>query len=167
MTFLRWSDYINGSQISMELHIDLQVITPQDLYGISFALRINSTDPNCNSNNTSQSTRAVVWPIADGSIIEFVETISVKVDTRYIWFHIRKLISNYHDDLSQMKGIAAILKLWKSVRMWPRWFDHGIFFALVCFHVYMNLSTSQFHAWPSAVRGIVMLRVDNFPYPRN
>ena len=25
---------------------------------------------------------------------------------------------------------------------------------------------SQYHAWPSAARGIAMLSVDKFPYPR-
>ena len=27
-------------------------------------------------------------------------------------------------------------------------------------------AASQYHAWPSAARGIAMLRVDKFPYPR-
>ena len=27
-------------------------------------------------------------------------------------------------------------------------------------------TTSQYHAWPSAARGIAMLRMDKFPYPR-
>ena len=31
--------------------------------------------------------------------------------------------------------------------------------------IYPHLS-SQYHAWPSAARGIAMLRVDKFPYPR-
>ena len=30
----------------------------------------------------------------------------------------------------------------------------------------VTLLVSQYHAWPSAARGIAMLRVDKFPYPR-
>ena len=31
--------------------------------------------------------------------------------------------------------------------------------------IYPHLA-SQYHAWPSVARGIAMLRVDKFPYPR-
>ena len=63
--------------------------------------------------------------------------------------------------------IAGILKLRKRFRMSQILFEHGInSLPLVCFRGYGNLSTSQHHAWPSAARGIAMLRVDKFPYPR-
>ena len=29
-----------------------------------------------------------------------------------------------------------------------------------------ELNWTEYHAWPSAARGIAMLRVDKFPYPR-
>ena len=38
-------------------------------------------------------------------------------------------------------------------------------FASVDTGIYAHLA-SQYHAWPSAARGIAMLRVDKFPYPR-
>ena len=75
-----------------------------------------------------------------------------------------------YDDLGQINVIAGILKLLKRFRMSQILFEHGInSLPIVCFRGYRNLSTllaSQYHAWPSAARGIAMLRVDKFPYPR-
>ena len=60
-----------------------------------------------------------------------------------------------YDDLGQINVIAGILKLRKRFRMSQILFEHGI-----------NSLASQYHAWPSVARGIAMLRVDKFPYPR-
>ena len=38
-------------------------------------------------------------------------------------------------------------------------------FASADTRIYPHLA-SQYHAWPSVARGIVALRVDKFPYPR-
>ena len=65
-----------------------------------------------------------------------------------------------YDDLGQINVIAEILKLRKRFRMSQILFEHGInSLPLVCFRGYGNLSTLS-------IRGIAMLRVDKFPYPR-
>ena len=76
-----------------------------------------------------------------------------------------------YGDLGKINVIAGILKLRKRFRMSQILFEQGInSLPLVCFRGYGNLSTlsiaSQYHAWPSAARGIAMLRVNKFPYPR-
>ena len=74
-----------------------------------------------------------------------------------------------YGDLGQINVIAGILKLRKRFRMSQILFEHGInSLPLVCFRGYGNLSilSIAYHAWPSAARGIAMLRVDKFPYPR-
>ena len=72
-------------------------------------------------------------------------------------------------DLGQINVIAVTLKLRKRFRMSQILFEHGInslpLFASVDTRIYPHLA-SQYHAWPSAARGIAMLRVDKFPYPR-
>ena len=74
-----------------------------------------------------------------------------------------------YDDFGQINVIAGILKLRKRFRMSQILFEHGInSLPLVCFRgygIYPHLA-SQYHAWPSAARGIAMLRVDKFPYRR-
>ena len=74
-----------------------------------------------------------------------------------------------YGDLDQIDVIAVILKLRKRFRMSQILFEHGInSLPLVCFEdtgIYPHWA-SQYHAWPSAARGIAMLRVDKFPYPR-
>ena len=77
-----------------------------------------------------------------------------------------------YGDLGQINVIAGILKLRKRFRMSQILFEHGInSLPLVCFRGYGNLSTRSI-AIPraalrcSAARGIAMLRVDKFRYPR-
>ena len=74
-----------------------------------------------------------------------------------------------YGDLGQINMIAGIVKLGKRFRMSQILFEHGInSLPIVCFRgngICPHLA-SQYHAWPSAVRGIAMLRVDKFPYPR-
>ena len=62
-----------------------------------------------------------------------------------------------YDDLDQINVIAGILKQRKRFKMSQILFEHGINSLPLA---------SQYHAWPSAARGIAMLRVDKFPYPR-
>ena len=73
------------------------------------------------------------------------------------------------DDLGQINVLAGILNLRKRFRMSKILFEHGInsfpLFASADTGIYPHLA-SQYHAWPSAARGIAMLRVDKFPYPR-
>ena len=67
---------------------------------------------------------------------------------------------NLYDDFGKIKGIAGVLKLWKRFWMWQTSFKCGInslpLFASVDTGIYPHLA-SQYHAWPSAVRGIAML----------
>ena len=74
-----------------------------------------------------------------------------------------------YDDLGQINVIAGILKLRKRFRMSQILFEHGEIryplFASADKGIYPHLA-SQYHAWPLAARGIVMLSVDKFPIPR-
>ena len=72
--------------------------------------------------------------------------------------HDRVLLYLYHTS-GHIEWMAWRLKLWKRLLM-------GNSLPFVCFRGYRNLS--QYHAWPSAVRGIdiVKLHVDKCPYPR-
>ena len=66
------------------------------------------------------------------------------------------------NELVQIKVISDILMLRKWLRMWQKYVEHGInSLPLVCFRGYGNLST----LYPSAARGIEMLRVNKFPQP--
>ena len=68
-----------------------------------------------------------------------------------------------YGDLDQINVIAVILKPRKRFRMSQILFEQGInSLPLVCFREYWNLSTLsiEYHAWPSAARGIAMLRVE-------
>ena len=74
-----------------------------------------------------------------------------------------------YDSLGQITVIARILKLRKRFRMSQILLEHGTnslpLFASADTGIYPHLA-SQYHAWPSAARGIAMLRVDKFPYPQ-
>ena len=71
--------------------------------------------------------------------------------------------------LGLFNGIAGMLKLWKRFKCNKHRLNMGhIRFSLfasantgICQHL-----ASRYHAWHSAARGIAMLRVDEFPYPR-
>ena len=71
-----------------------------------------------------------------------------------------------YDDLGKLKGIVGVLKLWKRFRMWRNivwaWDKFvALLFAFADTGIYPH-AASQYHAWPSAARGIAMLRVDTF-----
>ena len=107
----------------------------------------------------------------------------IKTKERHWWRHIGDsdhrplslplrydLVTLYlYDDLGQINVKAGILKLRNRFRMSQILFEHGIIryplFASADTGIYPLLA-SQYHAWPSAARGIAMLRVDKFPYPR-